>query len=84
MRIETNGKFNQQATKQQRSHSGCGPTSRCAAVAQQPRTMSALPPIATELVRRNEVTLCAISRQSALQHFVTPDANRAHCSFKRF
>jgi hypothetical protein len=51
---------------------------------QQPRAMSALPPIATELVRRNEVTLCAISRQSALQHFVTPDANRAHCSFKRF
>jgi hypothetical protein len=29
---------------------------------QQPRAMSALPPIATELVRRNEVTLCATSR----------------------
>jgi hypothetical protein len=25
-----------------------------------------------------------ISRQNVLQHFATPDANRADCSFKRF
>jgi hypothetical protein len=45
--------------------------------------MSALPPTADVAIAVVPCPLCAISRQSALQHFVTPDANRAHCSFKR-
>jgi hypothetical protein len=39
--------------------------------------------IATNVLRVSKTPLCANSRQSVLQHFVTPDVN-AHCSFKRF